>query len=46
MGAPETSVKKVYQPPILIRYGDLGQMTATRFKGTGQLDGKGSKAKT
>ena len=30
--APATAVKKPYQPPKLITYGNLTQMTRTRFK--------------
>jgi len=40
MGAPESPVKKVYHPPKLICYGDIGEMTASRLKGAGHLDGK------
>ena len=40
MGVPEPPVKQVYQPPKFIRYGDLGQLTASRLKGAGQVDSK------
>jgi hypothetical protein len=40
MGVSENPVKKVYHPPKLIRYGDIGEMTASRLKGTGNADGK------
>ena len=37
--APATPVKKPYQPPKFIIYGDLTQMTRTRLKGGGRFDG-------
>lgn len=37
--APTTAVKKPYQPPKFISYGDLTQMTKARFKGQGRMDG-------
>ena len=36
--APTTPVKKPYQPPKLIIYGNLTQMTRTRFNGNGKFD--------
>ena len=43
--APKTPVKKPYHPPKFIIYGDLTQMTSTRFKGKGRLDGSGDREK-
>jgi hypothetical protein len=39
--APTTPVKRPYQPPKFISYGDLTQMTKARFKGAGRMDGVG-----
>ena len=36
--APATPVKKPYQPPKFITYGNLTQMTRTRLKGKGRWD--------
>ena len=36
--APATAVKKPYQPPKLITYGNLTQMTRARIKGVGRRD--------
>jgi hypothetical protein len=36
--APTTPVKKPYQPPKFITYGNLTQMTRTRLKGIGRFD--------
>jgi len=35
---PIGPVKKPYQPPTLIKYGDLSDMTRTRFAGKGMMD--------
>jgi hypothetical protein len=39
--APAIPMKKPYQAPKFISYGDLTQMTKARFKGTGKMDGVG-----
>jgi hypothetical protein len=39
--ASEVPVKKPYQPPKLIVYGDLTQLTMSTPMGTGTLDGQG-----
>jgi hypothetical protein len=43
---PTTPVKRPYQPPKFISYGDLTQMTKARLKGTGMLDMVGGMRKT
>jgi len=40
---PIAPVKKPYQPPKLIIYGDLTQMTQGMFAAMGMLDGMGTR---
>jgi hypothetical protein len=45
--SPKTPVKKPYESPKLAVYGDIGQITLSRFKGSGNVDGgKGTSRKT